>query len=113
MFARILVPLDGSPLAEGVLPEVAELAQRIQADLTLLSVVFDPLDITCSYISRPPLERLREEMIREGGSCGAGCAAGSVSCPGPRHGGGRAARPWWIPAGGAGRGGTRCWSRNG
>ena len=66
MFARILVPLDGSPLAEGVLPEVAELAQRFQADLTLLSVVFDPLDIPCSHIPHPPLERLREEMIREG-----------------------------------------------
>ena len=42
-----------------------ELAQRFRADLTVLHVVYDPLDITCSHIPHPPLEQLREEMIRE------------------------------------------------
>jgi len=42
-----------------------DLAQRFQADLTVLHVVYDPLDITCSHIPHPPLEQLREEMIRE------------------------------------------------
>ena len=38
MFKKILVPLDGSELAAGILPQVAELAQKFQAELTLLHV---------------------------------------------------------------------------
>lgn len=38
MFARILVPLDGSPLAEMILPEVADLAILHRAELLLLRV---------------------------------------------------------------------------
>lgn len=36
---RILIPLDGSPLAESVLPAVRELAQPFGAALTLLQVI--------------------------------------------------------------------------
>ena len=39
MFQRILVPLDGSKLAEGVLPYAAALAKKLQAQITLLSIV--------------------------------------------------------------------------
>lgn len=39
MIAHILVPLDGSPLAEGILPVVEELAHRLEAEVTLLQVV--------------------------------------------------------------------------
>jgi nucleotide-binding universal stress UspA family protein len=36
MFKKILVPLDGSALAEGILPEVTELARTLGAELLLL-----------------------------------------------------------------------------
>lgn len=39
MFRHLLVPLDGSRLAETVLPAAAELAARMGAELTLLHVV--------------------------------------------------------------------------
>jgi nucleotide-binding universal stress UspA family protein len=38
MLARILVPLDGSPLAERILPEVVELARLRAAEAILLRV---------------------------------------------------------------------------
>ena len=38
-FKRLLVPLDGSPLAEAVLPRVSELARLTNARLTLLQVI--------------------------------------------------------------------------
>ena len=38
MFKKILVPLDGSELAASILPQVAELANKSQAELTLLHV---------------------------------------------------------------------------
>ncbi len=39
MFRHLLVPLDGSRLAETVLPAAAELAGRVGAQLTLLHVI--------------------------------------------------------------------------
>ena len=39
MFTRILVPLDGSEVSEGILPYVSELAKGLDIPLTLLSVV--------------------------------------------------------------------------
>ncbi len=41
MYERILVPLDGSKVAEAVLPFVAWLARGLNARVTLLTVV-DP-----------------------------------------------------------------------
>jgi nucleotide-binding universal stress UspA family protein len=38
MFKKILVPLDGSELAASILPQVGELAQKFQAELTLIHV---------------------------------------------------------------------------
>jgi nucleotide-binding universal stress UspA family protein len=40
MYKRMLVPLDGSTLAEGVLPHVEALAKSLGADLVLLRVAF-------------------------------------------------------------------------
>jgi nucleotide-binding universal stress UspA family protein len=77
MFARMLVPLDGSPLAEGIMPEVAEPARIHGAEVMLLRVAlahtFPGVDATdaqvhaVSHNPHPPLEQLREEMIREAG----------------------------------------------
>ena len=39
MFERILVPLDGSPLAEEVLPYAKEMGRRFDAEVILLQVV--------------------------------------------------------------------------
>lgn len=39
MFNRILVPLDGSALATGVLPHVVALAQALGSNLTLLRML--------------------------------------------------------------------------
>jgi nucleotide-binding universal stress UspA family protein len=38
MFSRILVPLDGSPLAEAVIPQVVDLATLRKAEIVLLRV---------------------------------------------------------------------------
>lgn len=43
MYRRILVPLDGSALAEAVLPHVQELARSCGAELVLLRVAFAPI----------------------------------------------------------------------
>jgi len=39
VYGKILVPLDGSKLAEGVLPQVEELARRFDSEVTLIQVV--------------------------------------------------------------------------
>jgi len=39
LYERILVPLDGSELAEGVLPYVEELAKRLGSEVVLLQAV--------------------------------------------------------------------------
>lgn len=39
MYSRILVPLDGSKRAEGILPYVEEMARRCEAKMILLQVI--------------------------------------------------------------------------
>jgi nucleotide-binding universal stress UspA family protein len=39
MFTHLLVPLDGSPLAESVLPTAAALADKLHSEVTLLHVI--------------------------------------------------------------------------
>ena len=50
MFKRILVPLDGSDLAEKILPKAKELADKYQAELILLRV-FEPEQALASPVS--------------------------------------------------------------
>jgi len=64
-FRHILCPVDFSAHSDRAMEYAGDLAQRFQADLTVLHVIYDPLDITCSHIPHPPLEQLREEMVRE------------------------------------------------
>jgi nucleotide-binding universal stress UspA family protein len=47
MYTKIIVPLDGSTLAEGVLPYARSLARRLELPVTLLQVI-DP-EIVSSY----------------------------------------------------------------
>jgi len=46
MYKRILLPLDGSPLAEQALPHAIAIAERFQSELVLLRVLIP--------LSRPP-----------------------------------------------------------
>jgi nucleotide-binding universal stress UspA family protein len=49
MLQKILVPLDGSKLAEKALPYAETLAQKFQAELILLWVIQDPIMIPMDY----------------------------------------------------------------
>ncbi|MGE5850097.1 MAG: universal stress protein [Candidatus Methylomirabilota bacterium] len=62
---HILCPVDFSPTSYAAMAQAGLLAQRFSADLTVLHVVYDPLDVTCLHIPHPPEEQLREELIRE------------------------------------------------
>jgi nucleotide-binding universal stress UspA family protein len=61
---HILCPVDLSSLDRDVLQSAGAMAQRFDADLTVLHAVYDPWDVACSHIPHPPLEQAREEMIR-------------------------------------------------
>lgn len=53
MFKKVLVPLDGSELAEAVLPYVQDLGKRCASEVILLQVVATPSNRTTA-IYRPP-----------------------------------------------------------
>src|SRR5262249_37066667 len=65
---QILVPLDGWPLAEQILPQETELGRLNTAELTLLRVVvppstrgYDPAAIIVTGHDRPLLEQMQTE----------------------------------------------------
>lgn len=66
--SRILVPLDGSPLAENALPPTLDLAEALGASVTLLRAV-QPLPLTdietLNDAERGLGQRYTEELIRE------------------------------------------------
>ena len=69
MFEKILVPLDGSDLAEGMLPYVSQLARGLNAKVTLLSVVEpDAIQATGRAFGQPGAvgRRASEEAARYG-----------------------------------------------
>jgi nucleotide-binding universal stress UspA family protein len=53
VFKKVLVPLDGSELAEAVLPYVEDLGKRCAAEVILLQVITPPPD-RATAIYRPP-----------------------------------------------------------
>jgi len=59
MYSRILLPLDGSPLAEQAFPHAVALAERFQAELILFKVLV-PL---ASHINLPPGAVKRAEAV--------------------------------------------------
>jgi nucleotide-binding universal stress UspA family protein len=65
MFDKILVCLDGSELAEQILPYAAELARKLDSRLILLEVTLPPsaaVESLTGYYRATPLEKvLREE----------------------------------------------------
>ncbi len=66
-FQRILVPLDGSPLAESALPFVEDLAVSLQASLLLQSVVVPTAALYAGTLlpSTPPVLTEIEAGVRE------------------------------------------------
>lgn len=62
---KILCPVDFTEGSEAALDVAGELAERFQAELTLLHVVYDPVDTLAAHLPHPPLERLKQELIRQ------------------------------------------------
>lgn len=65
MFTHLLLPLDGSELAELALPMALELARRFDATLTLLRIVQPPHLVTTNYEMATVYASLREEMWQD------------------------------------------------
>ena len=68
MAQRVLVPLDGSPLAESILPLVADLARASGATVRLLHVSPEPTSLTATSgrvvaFADQEAERLRAEAL--------------------------------------------------
>ena len=60
MYKRILVPMDGSSLAEAVLPHIQQLAQALETEVILLQVLVEPADafaVRTSALSPPKFTR--------------------------------------------------------
>ncbi len=56
MFNKVLVPLDGSDLAEAVLPYVEDIGKRCAAEVVLLQVVTTSRERTAAI--SPPAEKV-------------------------------------------------------
>ncbi len=78
MFRRILVPLDGSPLAEAIFPQVTELSHTLGAEVILLRVALahtfpgvDPIHLADEEVrvveeAEAYLATAAERLVREG-----------------------------------------------
>jgi nucleotide-binding universal stress UspA family protein len=75
MFARILVPLDGSAFASQALPLAIDLAARTQAELTLLWVVAPSID---DYMRSFPSEAELRQVLREQAVSACASIAGDI-----------------------------------
>jgi len=84
MFKKILVPLDGSAVAEAILPQVTELARVHDAELVLLRVALahefpgsDPIEAQVRAVGEAEkyLEALRQELEGRGPRGGTPLAA--------------------------------------
>lgn len=64
MYKRILVPLDGSEIAESVLPFVSFFARVQGSDVVLIRVVEYPYEIYSTLDEFPPYDPCAEEAIK-------------------------------------------------
>ena len=66
MYKRILLPLDGSPLAEQALPHAIAIAERFQAELILLRVLIPlPKPMATAEAALQRAEKERAVFVRE------------------------------------------------
>jgi hypothetical protein len=66
VYSRIIVPLDGSPMAEQVLPYVRMFARKLTVPIQLLQA-FSPYS---AELSDPEHGRYRESHVMAGGATG-------------------------------------------
>ena len=64
MYERMLVPLDGSQIAESVLPYAREIAGRLDLELTLLHIC-EPAGDESQFMCRSYLEHAAETIQKE------------------------------------------------
>jgi nucleotide-binding universal stress UspA family protein len=66
MYKRILLPLDGSPLAEQALPYAIAIAERFQSELVLLQVLIPfPRSSTTTEASLQRADKETADFVRE------------------------------------------------
>ena len=65
MYRKIVICLDGSDLAEQVIPFAAELAQRFSSELVLIRVVPDPVIVTPGIPGAPGAPVITSRMGRQ------------------------------------------------
>jgi len=65
MFEKILVCLDGSKLAEQILPYAVEQALRLDSKVVLLRVVVDPVVVAAGAVIPVPASAIPEETQEE------------------------------------------------
>ena len=75
MFKQILIPLDGSPLAEAILPQVRQLLKQEDAEVLLLRVLPPVLPEDVAYLPSLPerraaaqayLTKIEQDLIARG-----------------------------------------------
>ena len=63
MFQKALVPMDGSVLAEGILPYISQIATGFKMPLVLMSAVdSDAIDVPRGFGDREARNRRAEEI---------------------------------------------------
>ncbi len=65
LLKSVLVPLDGSGLAESVIPHVAELAKKMDLEIVLLRVYHLPVPVYAAEEYAPDLGELWEQIKKE------------------------------------------------
>lgn len=64
LIRHILCPVDLTSACRGLMATADAMASRFGAQLTILHVVHDPLNVASPHVPLAPLEQLREETIR-------------------------------------------------
>ncbi len=63
--SKVLVPLDGSPLAEKALPHVAQLATKMMMEVVLVRAPAAPRAASVEQESDPAFQQIAKEIIKE------------------------------------------------
>ena len=58
MYKKILIPLDGSPRGEEILPHIEEMAERFQTSIILVQVIGPVSDISRAGLFTPLTDQL-------------------------------------------------------
>ena len=80
MYEKILVPLDGSELAEQAIPYVEQLAQRLKSEVILITVCLpgDPLERALAEYAERRAEKIQSLGVKTRSLCIEGDPADSI-----------------------------------